>query len=695
MKLLGSLTELLQIKWRKDGFEITSRPNQSTTYTANRDIQLPPGDSAHVLMSEAGTQTVTNKSIDADTNTITNIDNNDIKASAGIDATKIANGTVDNTEFQRLNSAGTAGAGNLVTTDGTQTLTAKSIDGDDNTVTDLAITALKTVLADANKVLRRDASGIPQSGNTIPNTSALVTTDASQTLTAKAIDGDDNTLTDIGISSLKTVLADANKILRRDASGAVISGNALPNSSQIVTLDSSDTLTNKTLTSPTINTPTVTSPTVTGGATVRGDLLLQNTSGSQPTLQLSEDPDNGTNKITVKAPATLAADWDLTLPTTDGDSGQVLTTDGAGVTSWVTPGATTGSLVNTVINGGMHFWQRNTGSTANVGDSQFGADRFRIRKANTTGVFTVSRESSILPTAAQASANIPYALKLACTTADASVAATDTVSIQHAIEGFDFGTFLTGKTCRLQFWVYSNKTGTYCVAFRNSAQDRVYVSEYTISSANTWELKSIDVTFNSSGTWLFDKNVGLVIDWTLMAGSTAQTTANSWNTVTAANNVKATSNQVNFSDSTSNVFYLTGVQLVPGNFGASTLPFFTNGTSIQRELEACQRYHEKSYDIEVNPGTNTGSGEWTEIAPKSSSFGATIQFKVQKRTTPTITAYTIFGTSGAVTDNDNGNADVTTSARIKEGNFQWSFSRTSGRQYFFYWVAEAELLATL
>ncbi len=50
------------------------------------------------------TQTLTNKSIDSDNNTITNIVNADIKAAAAIDATKIADGSVTSTEFQFINS---------------------------------------------------------------------------------------------------------------------------------------------------------------------------------------------------------------------------------------------------------------------------------------------------------------------------------------------------------------------------------------------------------------------------------------------------------------------------------------------------------------------------------------------------------------------------------------------------------------
>lgn len=47
-------------------------------------------------------QTLQNKSIDADTNTISNISNDEIKAGAAIDAAKIADGSVSNAEFQYL-----------------------------------------------------------------------------------------------------------------------------------------------------------------------------------------------------------------------------------------------------------------------------------------------------------------------------------------------------------------------------------------------------------------------------------------------------------------------------------------------------------------------------------------------------------------------------------------------------------------
>lgn len=78
----------------------------TTSQTANRTITLP--DATDTLVGKDTTDVLSNKSIDADTNTITNIENADIKSGAAIDATKIANGTVDNTEFQYLNGVTSA-----------------------------------------------------------------------------------------------------------------------------------------------------------------------------------------------------------------------------------------------------------------------------------------------------------------------------------------------------------------------------------------------------------------------------------------------------------------------------------------------------------------------------------------------------------------------------------------------------------
>lgn len=129
------------------------------------------------------------------------------------------------------------------------------------------------------------------------NASPVVTEAHSAVLTNKTIDGDNNTVQDLALTSLKTVLGDANKVIRRDAAGAIVSDNALPNSSELVTIDSSTALTNKTLTSPILNTPTA--DTITGIA--GGQLLVQSASNQNLSLQAQGTGTVSLESLTVNA----------------------------------------------------------------------------------------------------------------------------------------------------------------------------------------------------------------------------------------------------------------------------------------------------------------------------------------------------------------------------------------------------------
>ncbi len=68
--------------------------------------------------------------------------------------------------------------------------------------------------------------------------------------------------------------------------------------------------------------------------TILWSLPIAWTSSSPASLSLAEDTDNGTNKVIIQAPATLSADYTLTLPTDDWTANQVLTTDWSWVLSW-------------------------------------------------------------------------------------------------------------------------------------------------------------------------------------------------------------------------------------------------------------------------------------------------------------------------------------------------------------------------
>jgi hypothetical protein len=232
---------------------------------------------------------------------------------------------------------------------------------------------------------------------------------------------------------------------------------------------------------------------------------------------------------------------------------------------------------NRIINGAMVINQRGwSGNVTNNND--YTLDRFQ-GVLSVTSKFSVSQSTSVYPTG--------FNFSLLATSQSAyTVGSAEQFILKHNIEAYNTNDFNWGtasaSTVTLSFWVRSSLTGTFGGALFNSNGSRSYPFTYTISSANTWEQKTITIAGDTSGTWAGTNGVGISVSWGLGVGSTLSGTAGSWSGNYYASATGATS-VVGTSGAT---FYITGVQLEKGST-ATSFDYRPYGT----ELALCQRYY--------------------------------------------------------------------------------------------------------
>ena len=275
---------------------------------------------------------------------------------------------------------------------------------------------------------------------------------------------------------------------------------------------------------------------------------------------------------------------------------------------------------NLIINGKFSIFQRGTGATTVNGNDVFAADRFK-GWANGGGTYTVEQSTDI------PNNEFEYSAKLTNTGVDSSVAAGDNYRWATDIEGYNVSQLGYGhsdaKAVTLSFWVKSSLAGTYCGALYSTTASRHYIYEYTISSANTWEKKTITVSSgDTTGSWNKTNGNGLRVYWGFGSGSNYQGTAGSW----TAGEKWETSNQAAWIGSASATFFITGVSLEIGDVAT---PF--EHESFGGTLLKCQRYY-------IEFGSNGASGCFL-----GSTFAYVSRTIPQMRATPSISVETLTG----------------------------------------------------
>ena len=272
---------------------------------------------------------------------------------------------------------------------------------------------------------------------------------------------------------------------------------------------------------------------------------------------------------------------------------------------------------NKVINGAMGVAQR--GGAATTTDGSYVADRWVLR--NTTSA-TGSMSRGLSGSQATGAA---YILQFATTTG-ASATAAQLAGLRQNIEGTTIADLAWGtasaKTVTLSFWAYASATGTYCIRLTNSATNRSYVAEYTISVSNTYEKKTITIPGDTSGTWLTTTGIGVQVWFDMGSGSDFQTTAGSWQ----AGNYSRTANQVNVIGTNSGTLRITAVQL---EIGSVATPF--ENRPIETETELCQRYYQRFSAL-----TGTLAAFGSGVSTTTTNAFVYVKYAQPMRSTPTL-----------------------------------------------------------
>ena len=242
------------------------------------------------------------------------------------------------------------------------------------------------------------------------------------------------------------------------------------------------------------------------------------------------------------------------------------------------------SRKNLLINGGMLVDQRASTMQFNA-SSGYRCDRwYQGVSGGGTYQFTHSDDTP---------AGFGKSIKIQCTTADTSLDASAYGYIMHKLEGNALQSMNSTNGIvehTISFYAKASKTGVYTVNLRDEDNSLQNSKTFTISTADTWERYVLTFPAHSSGTLDNDNLSSYRLYWWFQSG-TDQTSGTFYNGTWGAqsNPKRVSSSNVNLGDSTSNNFFITGVQLEVGDSASDF-----EHRSFAEELQLCQRYFQRT-----------------------------------------------------------------------------------------------------
>lgn len=259
---------------------------------------------------------------------------------------------------------------------------------------------------------------------------------------------------------------------------------------------------------------------------------------------------------------------------------------------------------NFFYNGDMTISQRYYDNAKSSAAHEYVIDEHKIIM-NHDGAVTVQRVSTV-----PSGEGFKYSMKLSVATADTSLSSGQYALWDSHIEAQNLKSLRYGtnnaKTTVLSFWVRSSKTGTYCLNFHFSTINKQITKSYTIDTADTWEKKTVTVPGNTADAITHSHTQGLRVSFWLAAGSDF-TSGSLRSTHTTTVGADRAVGQTNWLDSTSNDFYITGIQYELGDV-ASEYEFQDYSQQLARAQRYFFSYGYDPYDNDTDAQTHFGHG---------------------------------------------------------------------------------------
>lgn len=243
-----------------------------------------------------------------------------------------------------------------------------------------------------------------------------------------------------------------------------------------------------------------------------------------------------------------------------------------------------GGRRNLLYNGSMQIAQRATSATGVGASSGYHTvDRWRVFAEGTSGRLTMTQESIT------DLEGFSKATKLACTTADTSIAANELLIFSQLLEGYDVQGiqkgFSTAKKVTVSFYVKANASAKYVAELYDLDNSRNNTVAFDVTT--NWTKVTINYNADTTGKFDNDSAGSLYFQIWLHGGSnyTGGTFAsNTWASATGTNRYAVTG-RTSIVDSTARTFFITGVQMEIGDVAT---PF--EHRSFGEELALCNRY---------------------------------------------------------------------------------------------------------